>query len=384
MRPMEERTFQTHDGVALFYRYWPALSGTPRGAIVLFHRGHEHSGRMAHLVDELNLPDFAAFAWDARGHGRSPGARGFSPSLGTSVRDVQTFADHIADRYSIAVQDTAVVAQSIGAVLAAIWAHDYAPKVRCLVLTSPAFKVKLYVPFARIGLKLIHAIRGNFFVNSYIKPQFITHDRERIASYKSDPLITRPIAVNILLALHAASERVVADARAITVPTQLLISGGDFVVHHGPQHRFYERLGTPIKERHILPGFYHDTFGERDRAIAIGHARRFILECFGKASNRAALLEADRIGHTRDEADALASPLPLASVRGAYWALARLNMRIGGLFSKGIALGHRTGFDSGLTLDYVYRNEPQGRGVIGRWVDRTYLAHLIRPDGDLR
>jgi hypothetical protein len=26
MRPVEEKTFQTHDGVALFYRYWPAVS----------------------------------------------------------------------------------------------------------------------------------------------------------------------------------------------------------------------------------------------------------------------------------------------------------------------------------------------------------------------
>ncbi len=123
-----------------------------------------------------------------------------------------------------------------------------------MVLASPAFKVKLYVPFARQGLKLQHKLRGNFFVNSYVKAQFLTHDPERIASFRSDPLITRPIAVNILLGLYEASERVVADARAITVPTQLLISGADWVVHHGPQHRFFERLGTPIKERHVLPG----------------------------------------------------------------------------------------------------------------------------------
>jgi alpha-beta hydrolase superfamily lysophospholipase len=38
----------------------------PKGAILLFQRGHEHSGRMAHLVDELDLPDFAFFVWDAR------------------------------------------------------------------------------------------------------------------------------------------------------------------------------------------------------------------------------------------------------------------------------------------------------------------------------
>src|SRR5712671_5603347 len=147
MRHAEQKTFETHDKVALFYRYWPAASGTPRGAILLFHRGHEQSGRMAHLADEFDLPDFAVFAWDARGHGRSPGERGFSPSLAASVRDVQTFVDHVATSYGIPVEQMAVVAQSVGAVLVSIWAHDYAPKIRCMVLASPAFKAKLYVPF---------------------------------------------------------------------------------------------------------------------------------------------------------------------------------------------------------------------------------------------
>jgi hypothetical protein len=53
--------------------------------------------------------------------------------------------------------------------------------------------------------------------------------------------------------------------------------------------------------------------------------------------------------------------------------MVRLNMRLGGLLSEGIALGHRTGFDSGSTLDYVYRNEPRGRGRLGRLIDRNYL-----------
>src|SRR6266550_780108 len=344
MRPVEEKTFVTHDGVELFYRHWPAMPGAARGAIVLFHRGHEHSGRMAHLADELNLPDFAVFAWDARGQGRSPGERGFSPSLGTSVRDVQTFVEHIATTYGVAVQDIAVVAQSLGAVLVAAWAHDYAPNIRCLVLASPAFRVKLYVPFARSGLKIMHKLRGHFFVNSYVKANFLTHDPERIKSFNSDPLIARPIAVNILLALYETADRVVADARAITIPTQLLISGSDFVVHHGPQHRFFERLGTAIKERHVLPGFYHDTFGERERALAVDKARSFILARFAEPWNRPSLLASDRIGFTRDEADALASPLPLLSPRGLFWAVARRNMTIGGLVSEGIRLGHRTGF----------------------------------------
>ena len=72
---MLESQFASHDGVCLFYRAWPARSGTARGAIVLLHRGHEHSGRVGHVAEELGLGDFAVYAWDARGHGRSPGER---------------------------------------------------------------------------------------------------------------------------------------------------------------------------------------------------------------------------------------------------------------------------------------------------------------------
>jgi hypothetical protein len=292
------------------------------------------------------------------------------------VRDVQTFVDHIAATHAIKAEDMAVVAQSVGAVLAAAWAHDYAPAIRCMVLASPAFKVKLYVPGARQGLKLLHKWRGHFIVNSYVKAKVLTHDKARVASYNADPLISRPIAVGILLGLYDVAERVVADARAIVVPTQLLISGADWVVHHGPQHRFYERLGTPIKERHVLPGFYHDTLGEKDRARPIGLARDFIRARFAESLNRPSLLEAHRAGFTRDEADQLASPLPLASPRGLYWAMARANMKLGGLLSAGIRLGHRTGFDSGSTLDYVYRNQPQGLGPLGRLADRQYLDSI--------
>src|SRR4051794_16760954 len=121
MRRVAEATFPTHDGVELFYRHWPAVGPTRTGAIVLFHRGHEHSARIAHLAEELDLPDFDVFAWDARGHGRSLGARGYSPSLGASVRDVGAFMAHIGTAHGIAEQDMAVVAQSVGAVLVSTW-----------------------------------------------------------------------------------------------------------------------------------------------------------------------------------------------------------------------------------------------------------------------
>lgn len=374
-----ESQFETHDGQTLFYRYWPAVStststdAAPRGAVLLFHRGHEHSGRVAHLVDEFDLPGHAFFAWDARGHGRSPGERGYSPGVATSVRDIQTFVDHIAAEHGIAVQDMAVVAQSVGAVLATTWVHDYAPPIRCLIAASPAFKVKLYVPFARPGLKLMHRLRGKFFVNSYVKAKFLTHDPERIASYDTDPLITRPIAVNVLLDLYETADRIVADAAAITVPTQLLISGADWVVHRQPQDTFFERLGARVKEKIVLDGFYHDTLGELDRARAVTAARRFIVREFDTPSEPVSLRHADRSGPFKDESDRLAQPLPAGSLAALYWALTRAGLRFGGKLSEGVRLGHATGFDSGSTLDYVYRNEATGRFGIGSMMDRNYL-----------
>lgn len=375
-RVPREHQFQTHDGVSLFYRHWPATGAARRGAVVLFHRGHEHGARMAHLVDELALPDFDFFAWDARGHGRSPGQRGYSPGFATSVRDVQTFIEHIGSAHGVPPEDIHVIAQSVGAVLVATWAHDYAPKVRGLTLASPAFRVKLYVPLARPGLALMHKLRGLFFVNSYVKAKFLTHDPERIASYESDPLISRPIAVNILLGLYEAAERVVADASAITLPTQLLISGADWVVHHRPQHDFFDRLGSAVKRKLELPGFFHDTLGEKDRGPAVKAIRDFVLELFDQAPPRVDLRAAHLIGATADESRALAEPLPALSPRGAYWALTRASLRFGGLLSRGVRLGHDTGFDSGSTLDYVYRNQAQGAGPLGRMIDRTYLDSI--------
>ncbi|MBJ9978347.1 bifunctional alpha/beta hydrolase/class I SAM-dependent methyltransferase [Pseudomonas sp. S75] len=375
MRQAQSLHFCTHDGVQLHYRHWPATRNEhqPRRALVMFHRGHEHGGRLAHLADELDLPGYDLFAWDARGHGLSPGARGDSPSFATSVRDVQTFIEHLQARHGIAETDMVVLAQSVGAVLVATWAHDYAPKVRCLVLASPAFKVKLYVPFARPGLKLLKAMRGNFFVNSYVKPRLLTHDPERIASYTADPLISRPISANVLLGLYEAADRVVADAQAIQLPVQLLVSGADFVVERGPQVRFFERLGSVRKEMHVLPGFFHDTLGERDRAHALARIERFIGQCFDAPLPPLSQLDADRVGASCAEAESLAAPLPRHSLGALYWRGYRAGLRLVRGLSEGVALGLDSGFDSGSTLDYVYRDQARGKGRLGRLIDRNYL-----------
>ena len=98
--PAAEARLTSWDGAELFYRAWVPRPGLTN-ALLLFHRGHEHSGRWQETVDALGLEDVAIFAWDARGHGRSPGARGAANDLTDIIKDVDalgTFAMRTALR----------------------------------------------------------------------------------------------------------------------------------------------------------------------------------------------------------------------------------------------------------------------------------------------
>lgn len=372
-RLFQESTFATSDDQSLYFRHWPATEGNAKKVIVLFHRGHEHSGRLQHIVDELDMPDTHFYAWDARGHGQSPGDRGYSPSLARSVLDVDEFVRFVAKDAQVSLEDIVVIAQSVGAVLVSTWVHDYAPKIRGMVLASPAFKVKLYVPFARTGLGLMQRVRGLFYVNSYVKGKYLSHDPERVASFQQDKLITRAIAVNILLDLYKTAERIVSDSAAITLPTQLLISGDDFVVHAKPQKQFYAGLRSAIKEQHILPGFYHDTLGEKDRAQAFDKIKAFIDKLYAAKPYTFDYSYEDQWSPSADAYRELQAPPKACSLEGIFYSSLSYGMKTVGRLSNGMRLGYETGFDSGSTLDYVYRNSPEGKSILGRMIDKHYL-----------
>lgn len=48
-----------------------------------------------------------------------------------------------------------------------------------------------------------------------------------------------------------------------------------------------------------------------------------------------------------------------------------------GRLSEGIRLGWRTGFDSGVMLEYVYENRPRGITVLGKAIDSQFLSHPV-------
>jgi alpha-beta hydrolase superfamily lysophospholipase/phosphatidylglycerophosphate synthase len=371
--PGTEHTFQSYDAAELFYRAWTPAMPTTR-AVILLHRGHEHSGRLAESVRRLALDDVNVFAWDQRGHGRSSGARGGAENVAQLAKDLETFARHLEHAHGMRIGDTVLIAHSVGAVVAATWVHDYAPPVRGMALLAPAFDVKLYVPLAIPALRLKQAAFGPGHVKSYVRSRVLTHDPAEQRAYDRDERIFRQIAVNLLLDLHDTSKRLVADAGAITTPTLVLAAGCDWVVKLAAQQRFYERLSSPVKQMEVLPGMYHALLHERDRQVVVDRVRRFALECFDRPAPSDALVDADQGGYTRTEYDRLRAPA--CAIASAKWKLVTTAMNTGGRLSEGIRLGWSSGFDSGVTLDYVYANRPRGTTPLGHVIDWFYLNSI--------
>ena len=114
---------------------------------------------------------------------------GYSPSLGTSVRDVQSFVEHIASAHGIAARGhrrrRAKRRRGAGRRPGRTIMR---PTSACMVLASPAFKVKLYVPFARVRTQAsLRSCAAIFSSTSYVKAKFLTHDPERIALLQRRP-----------------------------------------------------------------------------------------------------------------------------------------------------------------------------------------------------
>ena len=133
------------------------------------------------------------------------------------------------------------------------------------------------------------------------------------------------------------------------------------------QRQFVERASSPVKRFEVLTGFSHAIFHEKDRRLVVEKVRDFIGERFAGPPSPPSLVDADRHGFTHDEYERLQRP------GGLRFAPVRWLMKGPGRLSRGIDLGWKHGFDSGVMLDYIYQNRAQGLTPLGRLIDRSFL-----------
>ena len=365
---MENFYFNTFDGNKIFYRVWNFEKN--KKTLIIIHRGHEHSERLNELAQDEKFLKYNIFAYDLRGHGYTETKT--SPNAMDYVRDLASFVKHIKDKYQIKEEDIFIVANSIGGVILSAYVHDFAPNIAGMALLAPAFEIKLYIPFARQLVILLTKIKKDAKVMSYVKAKVLTHDVEEQNKYNSDKLINKEINAKLLIGLADMGKRLVEDSMAIELPTIIFSAEKDYVVKNSAQKKFFLNLSSKKREFIELENFYHGIIFEKERQKVYKMLDDFIQDVF---KNQNTSLDTSSREFSRKEYERIAlEEYPLTEK--IFYSIQKFSMKAFGFLSKGMSLGLKYGFDSGISLDYIYKNRANGKLLIGKFMDRFYLNQI--------
>ena len=365
---MENLFFDTFDGNKIFYRKWNFEKD--KKTLIIIHRGHEHSERLNILTQDEKFLKYNIFAYDLRGHGYTKIKS--SPNSMDYVRDLDSFVKHIKSEYQIKEEDIFIIANSIGGVILSAYVHDFAPNIAGIALLAPAFEIKLYIPFAKQLVTLLTKIKKDAKVMSYVKAKVLTHDGEEQNKYNSDKLINKEINAKLLIDLADMGKRLVEDSMAIELPTIIFSAEKDYVVKNSAQKKFFLNLSSKKRKFIELENFYHGIIFEKERQKVYKMLDDFIQDVF---KNQNTTLDVSPREFSRKEYERIAlKEYPLTEK--IFYSIQKFSMRTFGFLSKGMSLGLKYGFDSGISLDYIYKNQANGKLLIGKFIDRFYLNQI--------
>lgn len=87
-------SWQNKEGLNFYVQGWEPEQ-KPKAVIALVHGFGEHTGRYAHVGEAFNKVGYLLIGFDLRGHGKSGGARGHTPSYDALMDDIADFLKFI-------------------------------------------------------------------------------------------------------------------------------------------------------------------------------------------------------------------------------------------------------------------------------------------------
>jgi alpha-beta hydrolase superfamily lysophospholipase len=255
---MQEETFTSDDGLAIFFRSWrPA--GAPRGVVVINHGVNSHGGQYLWTGERLGEAGFVAHAIDMRGRGRSEGRR-------YAIDDI---AEYTADLHRLIGMAKArdpglplfLLGHSAGGVVACTYALDHQDELAGLICESFAFKV--YAPdFVLSLMKGLSHIVPNLPVLKLHNEDF-SRDPDAVLALNSDPLTKGEVQpVRTVAALARADDRLKAEFPKITLPLLILHGTADKATVPAGSTFFHAAAGSADKSLRLYDGHFHDLLGD--------------------------------------------------------------------------------------------------------------------------
>jgi acylglycerol lipase len=271
-------SYKTVDGLALFAQTWIPET-EPRRVIALVHGLGEHSSRFAHVAEFFGRSGYAMTGYDLRGHGKSEGARGHTPSWDRLLDDVDL---HIAwTRRRFPGLPVLLYGHSLGGlqVLSRLLTRQGAAhgasetEVACIIATSPLLATAEPIPaFKLLMAKLLGRLAPGVAMDNGLDVSDLARDPEVAAKAKADPLYHRKVTTGMGLAFMQAGERVRAYKGPVGRPLLLMQGTADAIVSPGATIELAQGLTGDVTLK-TWDGMFHELHNEPQKETILSFAR---------------------------------------------------------------------------------------------------------------
>ncbi|MEM6298874.1 MAG: lysophospholipase, partial [Bacteroidota bacterium] len=197
-------TFKTADGLTLYHELRKP-SNEPKAVIHFVHGMFEHTGRFTPTMEYLVKQGFAVCAYDQRGHGKSEGRRGDTPSYGHLIADLETFFNIGKEAYPD--HKHFLFGHSMGGALVVNFALRKKPKIAGIIPSAPWFRIAMDVEsWKQRFVHLLVKFWPTYTEQNQVSLSLLTRDKNEIEQYKTDSLMHTKITARFFMEATASGE----------------------------------------------------------------------------------------------------------------------------------------------------------------------------------
>jgi alpha-beta hydrolase superfamily lysophospholipase len=256
---IEETQLKTSDGLKL-YAWVRGCEAPPKAVIALVHGMGEHSRRYDHLTEYWETQGYASAGFDQRGHGRSDGVRGHTPSYDHLMEDIAVFLEETAATWPGV--PIVLYGHSMGGNLVLNYAIRRRPDLACVIATAPYLRLAFEPPAWRVRMaEWMKDITPDFSQKTGLKAQALSRDPEVVSRYEQDPLVHGQITVSFFSHVHRAGETAIERASEIGLPALLMHGDADTITSPAGAEAFVAASSGKATLK-LFEGFYHEIHNE--------------------------------------------------------------------------------------------------------------------------
>jgi alpha-beta hydrolase superfamily lysophospholipase len=253
---------QADDGLKLFAQCWQPDSETA-AVVCLVHGLGEHSSRYGKLAATLTDSGYALMAFDHRGHGRSQGPRGHTPTYDTFLDDIGRMLDEAAARFPD--RPRFIYGHSMGGNLALNYVLRRRPELAGSIVTSPWLRTAFAPPAWRVALgRAMNNIMPSFAQPSGLDVQAIARDAAVVRAYQDDPLIHYRISARLFVACYDAGLWALDHAAEFPLPLLIMHGGADRITSSDATREFAAKAPRDCTLK-IWGRLYHELHNEPEQ-----------------------------------------------------------------------------------------------------------------------